>query len=92
MTEYYKYVTLEPIRPRIRELEAENKALQAERDELVKALKPFAQTLQGYSGFTEYTLFGIWEDVNGAAWRKLNILRHPDFKKAQALVEELDNE
>lgn len=54
------------------------------------ALEPFAATLGRYSGFTKYALFGIWEDVNGAAGRKLNILRKQNFDDARDALAQLD--
>lgn len=67
---------------RIEALEAQIKAA----DALAEALTPFSVTLERYSGFTEYALFGIWEDVNGAAGRKLNILRMANFDDAKAAL------
>ena len=72
----------------------ETRALKAEAENarLRDVLKPFATSLERYSGFTDYALFGIWEDVNGAAGRKLNILRKSDFDKARAALEEKNDE
>lgn len=64
-------------------------ALEAQLAEAVAALEPFAQTLERYSGFAEYSLFGVWEDVNGAAGRKLNILRKQNFDEAAAVLAKL---
>lgn len=58
----------------------------AKADALAKALKPFAATLERYSGYTEYALFGVWEDVRGAAGRKLNILRKENFDDAKTAL------
>lgn len=57
--------------------------LEAERDALRECLRPFAATFERYPGFSDYALFGVWEDVNGAAGRKLNILRKQDFDNAR---------
>ena len=65
---------------------------EAENARLREALRPFACTLEPYFGYTEYALFGVWEDVNGAAGRKLNILRKQNFDDARAAIAQIDAE